>query len=208
MNNRSAEPQARRSLHSSVVRRRIFVAVALAPALLAAVSGMRARLAEAESTLRWVPPENLHFTLKFLGGITPPQLAGVVAAAREVAARTQRFSITLAGLGAFPSARRPRVVWVGVSSGADHLVALAEHLDVVLRPAHASREDRPFRPHLTIARVRDAAPVRDLSKEIDALRELEWGCQTVGAICVMESHLRPSGAIYQPVEEVWLRGPA
>ena len=208
MNNRSAEPQARRSLHSSVVRRRIFVAVALAPALLAAVSGMRARLAEAESTLRWVPPENLHFTLKFLGGITPPQLAGVVAAAREVAARTQRFSITLAGLGAFPSARRPRVVWAGVSSGADHLVALAEHLDVVLRPAHASREDRPFRPHLTIARVRDAAPVRDLSKEIDALRELEWGCQTVGAICVMESHLRPSGAVYQPVEEVWLRGPA
>ncbi|HVI85426.1 MAG TPA: 2'-5' RNA ligase family protein, partial [bacterium] len=81
MNNRSAEPQARRSLHSSVVRRRIFVAVALAPALLAAVSGMRARLAEAESTLRWVPPENLHFTLKFLGGITPPRLAGVVAAA-------------------------------------------------------------------------------------------------------------------------------
>lgn len=208
MNNRSAEPQARRSLHSSVVRRRIFVAVALAPALLAAVSGMRARLAEAESTLRWVPPENLHFTLKFLGGITPPQLAGVVAAAREVAARTQRFSITLAGLGAFPSARRPRVVWAGVSSGADHLVALAEDLDVVLRSAHASREDRPFRPHLTIARVRDAAPVRDLSKEIDALRELEWGCQTVGAICVMESHLRPSGAVYQPVEEVWLRGPA
>ena len=191
-----------------MVRRRIFVAVALAPALLAAVSGVRGRLAEADSTLRWVPPENLHFTLKFLGGITPPQLAGVVAAAREVAARTQRFSITLAGLGAFPSARRPRVVWVGVSSGADHLVALAEHLDVVLRPAHASREDRPFRPHLTIARVRDAAPVRDLSKEIDALRGLEWGCQTVGAICVMESHLRPSGAVYQPVEEVWLRGPA
>jgi len=56
--------------------------------------------------------------------------------------------------------------------------------------------------------VRDAAPVRDLSKEIDALRELEWGSQTVGAIRVMESHLRPSGAIYQPVEEVWLRGPA
>ena len=208
MNNRPAEPQARRLLNAPMVRRRIFVAVALAPALLAAVSGMRARLAEAESTLRWVPPENLHFTLKFLGGITPPQLAGVVAAAREVAARTQRFSIKLAGLGAFPSARRPRVVWVGVSSGADHLVALAEHLDVVLRPAHASREDRPFRPHLTIARVRDAAPVRDLSKEIDALRELEWGSQTVGAIRVMESHLRPSGAIYQPVEEVWLRGPA
>ena len=208
MNNRPAEPQARRLLNAPMVRRRIFVAVALAPALLAAVSGVRGRLAEADSTLRWVPPENLHFTLKFLGGITPPQLTGVVAAAREVAARTQRFSITLAGLGAFPSARRPRVVWAGVSSGADHLVALAEHLDVVLRPAHASREDRPFRPHLTIARVRDAAPVRDLSKEIDALRELEWGCQTVGAICVMESHLRPSGAVYQPVEEVWLRGPA
>jgi len=199
VNNRPAEPQARRLLNAPMVRRRIFVAVALAPALLAAVSGVRGRLAEADSTLRWVPPENLHFTLKFLGGITPPQLTGVVAAAREVAARTQRFSITLAGLGAFPSARRPRVVWVG---------ALAEDLDVVLRSAHASREDRPFRPHLTIARVRDAAPVRDLSKEIDALRELEWGCQTVGAICVMESHLRPSGAVYQPVEEVWLRGPA
>ena len=208
MNNRPAEPQARRLLNAPMVRRRIFVAVALAPALLAAVSGVRGRLAEADSTLRWVPPENLHFTLKFLGGITPPQLTGVVAAAREVAARTQRFSITLAGLGAFPSARRPRVVWAGVSSGADHLVALAEDLDVVLRSAHASREDRPFRPHLTIARVRDASPAADLSNEVGALRELEWGSQTVDALCVMESHLRPSGAVYQPVEEVWLRGPA
>ena len=190
-----------------IARRRIFVAVAIAPALLAAVSGVRARLAEAESILRWVPPENLHFTLKFLGGITPSQLTGVVAAAYEVAARTQRFSITLAGLGAFPSARRPRVVWVGVSSGADHLVALAEDLDVVLRQARA-REDRPFRPHLTVARVRDAAPARDLSREIGVLRGVEWGSQTVGAIRVMESHLRPSGAIYQQVEEVRLGGPA
>ena len=190
-----------------VARRRIFVAVALAPPLLAAVSGVRARLAEADSMLRWLRPENLHFTLKFLGGITPSQLTGVVAAAHEVAARTHRFSITLAGLGAFPSARRPRVVWIGVSSGADHLVALAKDLDVVLRQPRA-REDRPFRPHLTIARVRDAAPPRDLSKEIGVLRELEWGSQTVGAIRVMESHLRPSGAVYQQVEEVGLGGPA
>ena len=139
-------------------RRRIFVAVTLAPALLAAVGGVRSRLAEVDSGLRWVPPGNLHFTLKFLGGITPSQLTGVVAAAHEVAARTQRFSITLAGLGAFPSARRPRVVWIGVSSGAGHLVALAEDLDVALRQMRVAREDRPFRPHLTIARVRDASP--------------------------------------------------
>ena len=189
-------------------RRRIFVAVTLAPALLAAVGGVRSRLAEVDSGLRWMPPGNLHFTLKFLGGITSPQLTGVVTAAREVAARTRRFSITLAGLGAFPSSRRPRVVWIGVSSGAGHLVALAEDLDVALRQMRVAREDRPFRPHLTIARVRDASPAADLSNEVGALRELEWGSQTVDALCVMESHLRPSGAVYQQVEEVRLRGRA
>jgi RNA 2',3'-cyclic 3'-phosphodiesterase len=191
-----------------VIRRRIFVAVTLAPVLLDAVSGVRARLAEANDGLRWVPSHNLHFTLKFLGGITPSQLTKVIAAAREVAVRTKPFAITLAGLGAFPSPRGPRVLWIGVSAGAGSLIALAEDLETALRRVRVPREHRPFRPHLTIARVRPAAPMIDLSRAVADLRGFEIGSQTVDALRVMESHLKPSGAVYEELEEVRLRAPA
>ena len=184
---------------------RVFVAVALVPALREAIGGARSRLDSAGSALRWVPPDNLHFTLKFLGEIAEARVAGVADAAREVAGRTGRFEITLAGLGAFPSPRRPQVVWVGVGDGADRLVALAGDLDTALYRLKFPREHRPFQPHLTVARVRRAGPVPDLSGPLDGLAGLVLGSQPVDALLVMESTLNPSGATYRPVDTVRLR---
>ena len=184
---------------------RVFVAVALAPALREAIGGARSRLNSAGSALRWVPPDNLHFTLKFLGEIAEARVAGIADAAREVAGRTGRFEITLAGLGAFPSPRRPQVVWVGVGDGADRLVALAGDLDTALYRLKFPREHRPFQPHLTVARVRRAGPVPDLSGPLDGLATLVLGSQPVDALLVMESTLNPSGATYRPVDTVRLR---
>ena len=182
---------------------RIFVAVVLEPALREALADVRSRLNSAGAALRWVPPENLHFTLRFLGEIAEARVATVTAAARAVAGTIEPFEITLAGMGAFPSARRPQVVWVSVGIGADRLVTLARDLDTELRGLEFAPEDRPFRPHLTVARTRHPAP--DLSAALGALGGLVVGTQRINVLCVMESTLRPSGAVYRAVEEVRLR---
>jgi 2'-5' RNA ligase len=183
---------------------RIFVAVALNAALREAVAGLRSRLNAAASSLRWVPPGNLHLTLKFLGEIAERRVARVTDAVREVAGRARPFSIVLAGMGAFPSPRRPRVVWVGVGQGADELVALARDLDTTLRRMKFPKEARPFRPHLTVARAKQSGPVPDLAGPLGALGGVVVGTQAVDALFVMESMLHPSGAIYRPVEEMRL----
>ena len=192
-------PVARARIH-----RRIFVAVALAPALRRAVADLEPRLGAAGHSLRWVPPHNLHFTLKFLGEITAAQLAKVSAVTRTVGAGAQSFAITLADVGAFPSPRRPQVVWVGVAGGADHLSALAGDLDTVLHRMKFPKEPRPFRPHLTVARVKRSGPAPDLTELLGSLGGIVLGTQQVTALLVMESILHPSGAVYRQVDEVRL----
>ena len=183
---------------------RVFIAVPLDAALRDAAAGLRRHLNSTADMLRWVPPENLHLTVKFLGEIAEGRLAKVANAVREAARRTRPFTITLTGAGAFPSARRPQVVWVGVSEGSDALVALARDLDAALYRMKFPRERRPFRPHLTVARVRPAGALPDLAGPLSSLGALVVGSQAVNALVVMESQLHPSGAIYRPIEEVGL----
>ena len=200
-----AQPASeRRASASAQARHRIFIAAALAPALRRAVAGLEPRFSAAAQSLRWVPPDHLHFTLKFLGEITEAQVVRAGEAARQVGARTRSFAITVAGMGAFPSPRRPQVVWAGVSDGADRLIALAADLDAALHRMKFPRERRSFQPHLTVARVRRSGPAPDLTAILQELSGVPVGTQAVEALLVMESTLNPSGSIYSQVEEVRL----
>ncbi len=183
---------------------RVFIAVPLDPELRDAAAGLRRHLNSAADVLRWVPPGNLHLTLKFLGEIAEGRLVNVVNAVREAARGTRPFTITLAGAGGFPSIRRPQVVWVGVGEGSDSLVGLARDLDAALHRVKFPRERRPFRPHLTVARARQGGRLPDLSAALGSLGGLVMGSQAVDLLVVMESQLHPSGATYRPIEEVGL----
>lgn len=183
--------------------RRIFVAVPLDPPLREAVRALEDRIEAAGARVRWVKPENLHFTLRFLGHIGERALEHVRSAVRSCAG-TGSFRITLTGVGAFPSARRPQVIWVGVHDGADGLVNLAERLEEALAARGFPREDRAFTPHLTLARVKDPRQQGDLSRVLPEFQGEEMGEQGVTSLVVMESFLRPQGAVYAPVEEVRL----
>lgn len=181
---------------------RIFVAVPLAPPLREAIGDLERRLQAAGARLRWIRPENLHFTLRFLGQISDAQLSRARTAAREAAGDVGAFSIVLAGVGAYPSPRRPQVIWVGVREGAEALRALAERLDDRLARQRFPREPREFQGHLTLARLREHRLWPDVSRAI-ALHEMEvLGRLDVASLVVMESLLRPQGALYTPVEEV------
>jgi len=181
---------------------RIFVAVALEAPLREAVTDLERRLEAAGARLRWVKPEHLHFTLRFLGHISDAQLTRVKKAAREAAQGVAAFRISLAGLGAFPNARRPQVVWVGIGEGGDTLRDLAGRLDDALARHRFPKEPRGFQPHLTLARIREPRLRGDIGPLLGQLEGVDVGEQEVRSLLVMESLLRPQGAIYTQVEEV------
>lgn len=183
---------------------RIFVAVALDPALRAAVLALERRLEDAGARLRWVEVENLHFTLRFLGQLSEPQLDRVRRTVRDASAGSAAFRIRLAGIGAFPNPRHPQVVWAGIREGAEAMEDLARRLDDALARARFPREPRGFTPHLTLARVKDSRLWGDLSRVLPVFEAEEVGAQDVRSLLVMESLLRPQGPIYTPVEEVQL----
>lgn len=168
---------------------------------------IRAALGPLASQLRWVPAGALHLTLRFLGEVTPADVERAADAARVAAATVSPFSITLAGAGAFPSLREPRVLWVGVADGAARLVVLARALEAALVARGFVPEGRPFQPHLTVARARSVSSLPDLRARAS---ELRWphspviGIQRVHAVVVIESTLHASGPVYRDVSRAML----
>jgi len=184
----------------------MFVAVELAPALHQAVVEAQQRLEAAGARVRWIKPANLHFTLRFLGEVTPAQVALAKIATREAVAGITPFSIVLQRLGAFPSFQRPQVVWMGVSDGAQEFQALAARLEDRLVHHRFPPSDRPFKPHLTLARIRETRQWGDVVRALTQDQDAEAGSMTVDVVVVMESHLSPKGPVYTRLEEVSLSG--
>jgi 2'-5' RNA ligase len=183
---------------------RIFIAVELAPALHQAVVDTQQRLEAAGAKVRWIKPDHLHFTLRFLGEVSPAQVALAKIATREAVEGLHPFTIVLQSLGAFPSFQRPQVVWIGVTEGAQELETLAARVDARVLHHRLPPADHPFRPHLTLARIRDARQWGDVVRALMRDRDAAVGSQEVQAVAVMESRLTPKGPVYTRVEEVSL----
>lgn len=183
------------------------MAVPLAEALRPQVRDLQRAIARAwpEVRVKWVEPDLLHFTLKFLGEVPEVRVQDVAGAVREVAG-TNPFEITIEGLGAFPHLRSPRVLWVGVTEGATELVALARRVEDALFRIRFPREARPFEPHLTIGRIRQGEGGADLAKALERSGNAKIGRQRVEWVVVMESRLSPKGPTYVIRESVRLGG--
>ena len=104
--------------------------------------------------VRWIKPENVHLTLKFLGDVAEEDLVRVADALDSVCERHEAFEVMPSGFGAFPSARRARILWAGVGEGAGRLTALAQDVQRSLEALSFEPENRPYRPHLTLGRAR------------------------------------------------------
>lgn len=180
---------------------RCFVAAMLDPVLREAVVSGIAPLRSAGASVKWVEPENLHFTLKFLGGIPLPRVeAAKRGIARAVAGRA-RFGISLRGAGVFPAGGPPRVVWVGLGDGERPLAELARAIEEDLGRERFPREKRGFTPHLTVGRARDLARATSLREAVERLRDAEFGSMIVERVSLMSSHLTPQGPVYSALEE-------
>jgi len=144
----------------------------------------------------WVRPDNLHYTMRFIGDVGEDGARRIAEAAREAATGRAAFDAELGGLGAFPNPRRARVIWLGMTEGAEPLTALALALEEGLRKRGFEKADKPFSAHLTLGRVR--VPDRDWTEPLATAPAPGPGTTRfrVDRLCVVESQLSPKGSIY------------
>lgn len=181
---------------------RSFVAILLDEAVRAAVAAQVEQLRPLAHAVAWVPPQNLHLTLKFLGEIDAAPIEAMNEALAEAASKATPFTLAFHGLGAFPGLAHPRVLWVGVSQGALECQALQADVDAALARRGFPKETRPYTPHLTIGRVRAPRGLAALQQAIRQDATKAFGSQHVSAISLMRSDLHPSGARYTELSSV------
>jgi 2'-5' RNA ligase len=164
---------------------------------------LRKELAEVDRGVRPVRPEQLHLTLRFLGDTEEdlvPDLKELMARSVEGVAP---FQLAFEGVGAFPNARRPRVVWIGLQ-GAEPLMEVARRLETGMVELGWKREKRGFRPHATVARIKHVRRMGRLSSLLERWQDRSFGSMEVRAVHLKRSELRPEGAIHTTVHTVAL----
>jgi RNA 2',3'-cyclic 3'-phosphodiesterase len=158
------------------------------------------RRAAGDAPLSWTKDDQLHFTLAFLGEQPEDALPRLREAAGGCAA-LRGFSLILSGAGAFPNPRRPRILWLGAAEGARELEELASCLQANLRSAGFALEERPFRAHLTVARVKPGGE-RAASRALGAAPPGQIARMPVDRLLLMRSQLSPRGATHEVVHEI------
>ncbi|MCD8141380.1 MAG: RNA 2',3'-cyclic phosphodiesterase [Planctomycetaceae bacterium] len=155
--------------------------------------------------VKWVKTENLHLTLRFLGDVKENDLEELFDALEEGVAGIEPFALEMRGIGAFPNWRHPRVVWAGCGDGTEEAVDLAAAVEEVCVDLGYEAEKRPFRPHLTLGRVKLPADARGLEETVAAMGERVFGYIDVDAVVVFMSSLRRNGPVYAPMARFPLR---
>ena len=150
---------------------------------------------EVDADIRWVPAENLHLTLKFLGEITVSDLKPLSELLQRDISGFGSLGLRLEGLGRFPEKGRMRVVWVGCQGDLSRLTSLAQRVERAALQIDVPRDSRPFSPHLTIGRVRSAHNQDALLQVINE-RGAVYGSLEVDTICLYQSTLTPAGPRY------------
>jgi 2'-5' RNA ligase len=178
---------------------RAFIAIKLTPAILKRLGDLQARIKEdiPPRLVRWVKPQGIHLTLKFLGDVPASQIETIAEATRGACAPYASFSFTIGRLSCFPNPRRPRVVWVGVDEPRGALVRLQRAIEGALTPLGYPPERRPFHPHLTLGRVKGGS--RDALQalgEYVSRAQVKVGTMEATSVSLMRSELLSGGAVY------------
>lgn len=188
---------------------RLFIAIELNDALRAELKRAQRQLQDecsrtfvAQNIVRWVAPQNIHLTLKFLGNSKRAQIPLLQDALAQVAARLAPFDLTARGLGCFPNARRPNNIWVGLEGELKAAALLTQQIEAECARLNIARDERGFTPHLTLGRVkREAsqsarAAIGEIVKNFPATT---FGTIHADAIYLIASDLQPDGPLYTTI---------
>lgn len=182
---------------------RTFIALELPEGLKAALSQIQRKFMQRSPCVRWVQPAHMHLTLKFLGATridTVPEVSRVLEQTTKGAAP---FVYTVSGLGAFPNARNPKVIWAGMQID-DRLVSFQEKLENGLAALGFPKEKRPFAPHLTLGRVKEGKERKELSALLETFGGEDMGRVECSRVIFFRSDLKPSGPVYSILKDIEL----
>jgi 2'-5' RNA ligase len=188
---------------------RIFIAADIPPSLQQAIQQKVGLLRKTvgDRSVRWVPVQNMHLTLKFLGDVSPTNVESLKEILRIEADSCPVFDITISRLGSFPNSKRPRTLFIGIQAPAQ-LEALQRGIDFATARLGYESEARPFSPHLTIGRVKETATATDLQKIrgiLDQVKIDSLGTAGVDSVHLYKSELKPGGSVYSKLYSAPLR---
>ena len=183
---------------------RTFIAIRISSELEQAFKKLLEELKRVQCNVKWVNPESVHLTLKFLGNLTKTKIGEVLEGTKEASRDFSSFQIRTKERGAFPSIKRPRVFWVGLEADGQTLIQLQNKIDDELSGLGFEKDTRRFHPHLTVGRVRSPKNIgKVIQKFVEyPFPEIEF---KVEQILIMKSELTPKGALYSIQNTVSLK---
>jgi 2'-5' RNA ligase len=188
---------------------RCFIAIELDNPIKKKLSQLQDRLRYKDDfndrSIRWVNPQQIHLTLKFLGDIEDDLAFNVSKVVTEVCDECEPFDFEIAGVGCFPEQGPARVLWAGVKQGCENLAQLQGKIDLAMQQLGFPLEKRRFSGHLTLARIKLPKAGSRLQSAVAELGEINIGCQCVDSVTVFQSELAKNGPIHAPMSHGQLR---
>lgn len=186
---------------------RTFLAIDPPEAVRDAIGRIQDRLKRnVDGMIRWTAPTSIHLTLKFFGDITPEDVTQISAAVEGDIAGMPPLTLEIKTLGVFPDTRRPRIIWLGTTGETHRLQEIQKRLDRAFGKLGFPEEDRPFRPHWTLGRIKSPTGLTGLPRALEAGTETTAGSFTVQALTLFKSDLTPRGPVYRKLAEYPLQG--
>ena len=175
---------------------RSFFAIELSAEIAGGVRRIQGALRERAMGVRWVRPEGIHLTLKFLGEVEPGHIETIMHKAEETIHNLGSFAVEIRGGGGFPTAQKPRVIWIGVEDPSGRLTQLQARIEAGMAELGFTQEKRGYTPHLTVGRVRSGKGRKTVVQALDAIGATDLGKMEVREVILFRSHLKPTGAEY------------
>jgi 2'-5' RNA ligase len=181
---------------------RAFLAIELPEDILQAMSRLQEKLKrEINGRISWTRPQGQHLTLKFFGDISKEDVNNICSAVQNRIVSEQSLNLKIEKLGVFPDTRKPRVIWCGITDDEERLLVFQKKLDSDFANIGFPSEERPFRAHLTLARIKDSRDLTGMSevlKKYGAFVAGEFNCKE---LILFQSNLSPQGAVYTKLAE-------
>jgi 2'-5' RNA ligase len=176
---------------------RSFLALDPPEEVLKEIASVQSRLRKViEGDIRWVRPEGIHLTLKFFGDVSADDVANIATVAEKAVEGERPFPFAIESAGVFPDPHRPRVLWLGMNGDLERLLVFQKGLEQALLQIGFPREERPFRPHLTLGRIKTSRGLIGLAQALEKGKEYAAGRFIASGLSLIQSELTPGGAIY------------
>jgi 2'-5' RNA ligase len=190
--------------HVQMAKIRSFIALDLPDNLKKNLQNLQDKARKHTDCVRWVKPDNIHLTLKFLGAIEESQVEPIARILENMTIGIAPFRLQVKGFGAFPNARNPKVIWVGMDDNQQRVVLFQEKLEETLTAIGFAPEKRTYSPHLTLGRVKESRAKRDIEQLIEKYKNEDLGYFTADTIVFYQSVLQPSGPVYSSLKTIQL----